>query len=408
MDVVVDTPCFTDPAVYAGASRPSTHPLPLGPTTIATINDNSKYTGSFTFNDYVSEEVEAMICPGNGMLTAGRNALGVAAIKLFAKMSPKQQVAALRAAAAQIPDLLPGTDLGALWDEFDGIDRKIILLYLTEERPMHTIMQINYTLTPTGNTRKEELPFSRQTCSWSLCWQRAALAGIQCRLYDMYSTQNSTYAAVWAQVIEQTFKQQVSGQRAGSGLLCMRCHWCRQTLSMPALRNLLRLLVQCLMHGILVHLQASHMMQAAACTVTQPTNHWHSLRHQLTFPIHTHTLSSRAHLRAAHPKSCQLKQLPPSPSGPHPHLLPVLCHRRGLLVRVAQRQRLRHLCRHCHDWQQHPGGPVGDHPRWDAAAAEAGLRAGGRLLGCVQQPCLRRDTSLQCAALYSAAGKSDG
>jgi hypothetical protein len=207
----------------AGTKRSTPHPLPIGPTTITSVQGSTNasgsaraatYTGTFTFTDEMSEELEASSCPFNGVLIAGRKALGTAAIKAFAVLSWKQQIAALRAMKAQLPQAEQAAEL---WSALlSDTERNIFLMYLSQERALNSVMQINYTLTPTGNTKQEDLPFSRQTCTWSVCMFRSALTGSLCRLYDLamaqgaVNGQNMTTAPVaWAYVIEQVFKQQV-------------------------------------------------------------------------------------------------------------------------------------------------------------------------------------------------------
>jgi hypothetical protein len=211
-------PCSAD------VPRPTAHPLPVGQTRVAVVDDGVGYTGTFTFTDLLSEEVEAQSCPFNAMLHAARKALGPDGIKAFAELPIDKQLEALRASRLKPQGNM---DLAASWDALADIDRKIILIYLAQDRPLHTIMQVNYTLTPTGSTRQEDLPFSRQTCSWSLCMQRVNNAGVQCRLWDMFApgldAGNATWASTWGQMIEQLYKQQVGYKGAQAGYKCTTC-----------------------------------------------------------------------------------------------------------------------------------------------------------------------------------------
>lgn len=211
-------PCTAD------VPRPTAHPLPVGQTRVAVVDDEVGYTGEFTFTDLLSEEVEAQSCPYNAMLNAVRKALGPDGIKAFAQLPLDKQLEALR---DYRPKPHGDRDLALFYSQLADIDRKIFTTYLAEDRPLHTIMQVNYTLTPIGSTRQEDLPFSRQTCSWSVCMQRVSLAGVQCRLWDMFAPAldagNATWASTWAQMIEQLFKQQVGSKGTQVGYKCTTC-----------------------------------------------------------------------------------------------------------------------------------------------------------------------------------------
>lgn len=213
---------------FAGTKRSTPHPLPVGgPVTISTVEGSANATGSakaatymgtFTFTDELSEEKEATTCPFSSLLNAGRKALGTEGVKAFAQLSWKQQIATLRAMQDQLP---VAEQAAQLWSSLlSETERQIFLTYMSEERALNSVMQINYTLTPTGSTRQEELPFSRQTCTWFVCMFRSALTGGLCRLYDRAMSQGAatgqnltTPPIAWAYVIEQTFKQQVCSSK---------------------------------------------------------------------------------------------------------------------------------------------------------------------------------------------------